>query len=312
MFLRHQSVFQSFSLFLAYAGHLSLGDSSTFVGPIFENEARDVINRLRSKLFSWATTTSDVRSRSDFVVESGRSPQFDLFGYSVGDSAGPCVDIAEDGVIVVPPQLARVPPTATIAPPSGSSITASNSSDSPIEKCQQLETALAFLQRRFRDRTDAAEVVDITDIVGAALLVFAAQASGAQTPKRGRAHQLADAVVLVRRCAGPLMQRLINAGRLLVIDLSPQDAPQSAAERANFSFMKKLADALMKQQYALARVVARLEAISILDVPSATAASTHKPTLAEGKSARISRKVQVDLNRRRAKICDVRETTVQH
>jgi hypothetical protein len=289
-------------------GALSIGDSSSHVGPLFENEARDVLNALRSSIFPWATTVTQFESRDDFSDDSEHRPrQFDLFAYSDGDSAGPCVGDPGRGVAVVLPtgQVARVPAQAKSPPPetesaaaaSAAPSSASSEETSPMDespdrkcvvgevyggwrkdseeaKCHQLESELVVLLKRFRDRNQSAGENDITQIVGAAVLVFAAEVSG--SAKRRRSSQLASAVALVRACAGPFMQRLMQAGRLVVVVLSPQQVPQSAAERDSFSILREVVK-------SVARIEARLDAQILATKPTSRLPPYSSPATAIAK-----------------------------
>ena len=255
----------------AFVGPPSIGDASTFVGPMFENEARDAVNALRPKLFPWATAVTAFVSRDDVGGDGGRRRprQFDLFAYSDGDDARPCVDDAGNGVRVVwpsgrfdhspalakPDMLLQTTASPTASPPA-SSTSSSRDETSPVddnpgrkyvvgevysgwsadaerEKCNQLEGELAVLSKRFCDRTSS-KPVDITQLVGAALLVFAMDACSAQK----RPAQLSSVVKRVQTHAGPLMRRLMHAGRLVVMLMCPDEAPVSAAERSRFAVLK--------------------------------------------------------------------------
>lgn len=293
-------------------GSLFSGDAlSTHVGPLFENEARNILNALRSRIFPWATSVSEFVSRDDVGADPEHRPrQFDLLAYSDGDTSLPCLDDPGNGVAVLEPLAARglsesdslhVParakclplPSTSSAPLSGSLVCVSASvspeetspmdklsdrkyvvgeaycgwrSDSEENKCHQLETELELLSKRFCERSLQPEVADITQIVGAAVLVFAAASRGSAKPNR-RSAQLKSATALVKRHAGPRMQRLMQAGRLVLVVLSPQQAPQSAAEREGFSMLKSLA----KSQ---ARLEALMEAVlSVAALPLSASAA---------------------------------------
>lgn len=316
-------------------GSLFSGDaSSTHAGPLFENEARSVLNSLRSKIFPWATSVSAFVSRDDVSADAERRPrQFDLFAYSDGDSALPCLDDPGNGVAVLGPapglsdslparEKRRPLPATSAALLSGSPASASASSeetspmdilpdrkyvvgeaycgwrsDSEENKCHQLETELEVLSKRFCERTQQSEVVDITQLVGAAVLVFAAASRGSAKPKR-RSAQLKSAAALVRKHAGPRMQRLMQAGRLVVVVLSPQQAPQSAAERESFSMLKLLAksharlEALMEAVLSVAALApsASSAAASALpaavhSVPDQSGVQVSRASLAHGGAA---------------------------
>jgi hypothetical protein len=125
------------------------------------------------------------------------------------------------------------------------------------EKCVQLETELVLLLRRHADRTCtppaasapaavgssmasvARGATDITEIIGAAVLVFSALPRGSAAM---RPQQLSDAACLVQTHAGPLIRRLMSAGRMLVAILGPHRAPSACAERESFAILRTAAD----------------------------------------------------------------------
>jgi hypothetical protein len=108
------------------------------------------------------------------------------------------------------------------------------------EKAQQLETLIEYLKRRWEDRHESIEglprVTDITQIVGAAALVFSSSS------EVGRARQLQRAEELVGRKAAqlPNLRRLAAAGRLVVIMLEKGQAPNTHFQRFMASQSQRL------------------------------------------------------------------------
>lgn len=250
----------------------SMYGTSTHVGGIFEREARDVLNSVRAKIFPWATSVTYFISRDDVTDSSSAHRQFDLFGYADGDNGMSCKDDPTAGVKVVQ-QAALQPSRDTVRekPAPADMVVSSRGQSSPLddnatrkhvvgelysgcdeeteaEKCNQLETLLAFLLQRHNDRTGS-KITDITDILGAAVLVFAAQtirvSSTTWTAQQERA------VSLVQLNSGPNMKRLISSGRLVVAALKSEQVPSTAAERDNFAALMSIKADLEELKHAL-------------------------------------------------------------
>jgi hypothetical protein len=107
------------------------------------------------------------------------------------------------------------------------------------EKVEQLETLIEYLKRRWEDRHESIEglprVTDITQIVGAAALVFSSS-------EVARASALERAEELVARKAAklPNLRRLAAAGRLVVIMLEKGQAPNTHFQRFMASQSQRL------------------------------------------------------------------------
>jgi len=173
--------------------------------------------------------------------------QVDLFCYCAGDSRAPCAELSESGIRLVlaeddgelvPPQAAAGLPAPTNFSPFDKSrmgphkyfvgeVYSGHVIETRVEKVRQLETELAFLCGRFCDRTNIA-ITDVTQLIGAAALVFPVEH---KVGSKSRAEQFPAVLKLVRAAAGPVLQRLMRAGRLLLVLLTPQQAPASFATR---------------------------------------------------------------------------------
>ena len=93
------------------------------------------------------------------------------------------------------------------------------------EKVRQLDTAVDFIVRRFVDRTGL-PVTDTTEVVGGAILFFS-------STKMARRDTLAALFKVVQQSLGShlRLQRLSQAGRLLLIVLDRSQTPNSYAQR---------------------------------------------------------------------------------
>ena len=106
-------------------------------------------------------------------------------------------------------------------------------------KVQQLDTLCAFLKARWVEQHEGegvAAVTDVTELVGAAALVF----SAGDAPRRA-ALSVAMALVAAALPACPNLARLSRAGRLLVLVLEKSQAPNTHFQRVVASNLARLA-----------------------------------------------------------------------
>ena len=239
------------AVYRRHAPLLPAGKSVTeIVGFTFEQEAATVLRgRTLHSVCAWATELTELEGRDEVsYMVPDTSPdaapgatkkvrrQVDLFCYCSGDTLAECTGVAEAGVRVVGradgDAFVRALPAVGVAadaefsPPNRrgplkyfvGEIYSGEDKQSRIDKVRQLESALEFLCHRFTDRTEIV-IVDPTQLIGAAMLVFPTLAG------TSRSDQFDAALTLVRTSAGPLLQRLIRAGRLALTLLTPEQAP---------------------------------------------------------------------------------------
>lgn len=215
-----------------------------FVGPTFEGEARDALSRVLLDTCPWlADDSSGLMART--LDCGGDTRQADVFGY-VREKDGPqglapSISAPGSGLRVL---LAPGPPGGAPAPaaphpiPAGAAFSPYDARRMGPHKCIcavaysgaselrrkskliQLETLLQFTAQRWTDRTGTA-VEDITSLIAMAGVVFFAGA----TP---RAIVLSVACRMVAAEAGPLVLRLMQAGRFFVMVLDKAQAPTSS------------------------------------------------------------------------------------
>ena len=96
------------------------------------------------------------------------------------------------------------------------------------DKVEQLESLCGLLLRRWEDLHPGRPepVADVTEIVGAAALVF----SAGERPRRVVLDEVAGLVS--RRATGAALRRLIAAGRLFVAVLEKSQSPNTFFQRA--------------------------------------------------------------------------------
>ena len=218
------------------------------VAAIFEEEARAALRHIIRRVCPWAADFSDVITRSsvEFGGDDGAAEtrQVDVFCYVSGDTLGECADERESGAVVVREVgVASAPALRAAAISEGASFSPADrsvtgphkyiigeaySGENPetiAEKICQLDTAVDFIVRRFEDRSGKA-LADPTEVIGAAMLFFPATS-------RTRRDTLAAIVGVVRQCLGSnrRLQRLAQAGRLLLVVLDRSQTPHSFAQR---------------------------------------------------------------------------------
>lgn len=239
----------------------------TVVGPTFEGEARSVLGSIFREVCPWATSNSDIISR--MLDRDGNSREGDLMCYLEGDTLGPCTALPSHGVRVVevaPPNVA-VPPLPAIELPASTQFSPTDLAHRGPhkyfigesysgadrarmrEKVAQLETLCGILQQRWEAQHEGARPVeDLTEVVGAAALVFSAGDSG-------RRVVLGEAVELVSRNAGQHLRRLIAASRLFVVMLDKGQSPLTVFQRATVAALETSA----RQMAALSGDVAAVK-----------------------------------------------------
>jgi len=220
---------------------------SEIVGPIFEEESRAALRHIMRRICPWAADFSDITTRSSIELsgEDGavEARQVDIFCYVAGDTLGECEDERESGAVVLrqegrafSPALCAAaiaegapfsPADRSVVGPHKNIIGEAYSGKNPrtiADKIRQLDTAVDFIVRRFEDRSGI-PVTDTTEVVGAAMLLFSST--------KARRDTLADIVELAQQSLGShlRLQRLAQAGRLLLVVLDRSQAPQTFAQR---------------------------------------------------------------------------------
>jgi hypothetical protein len=108
------------------------------------------------------------------------------------------------------------------------------------DKVLQLETLCERLKLRWQDQQADVEglppVSDVTQVVGAAALIFSAGEEGT----RKQALQEAQVLVSRRAASCPNLARLARAGRLLVLVLDRSQAPNTLFQRLVASHLVRL------------------------------------------------------------------------
>ena len=231
----------------------------------------------------WATAHSRLLSRKLDRGDDAR--EADVLCYVAGDTLGPCESLSVHGVVAleVPDAapLLPLPPAALAAgarfSPTDAARTGPHkyflaevysgaSKERMAEKVAQLETLCSFVRSRWLEQAEhvGVPIDDITELVGAAALVF----SAGDTPRR---LVLERTVAAVRAAAvGPNLSRLARARRLLVIVLDTSQSPVTFSQRAVAARLEALDDDLaglrsavgaLKGDFAgLCSAVARIEA----------------------------------------------------
>ena len=163
------------------------------VGPTFEHEARIVISSVLREVCPWVTDHSAVLSRT--LDRDGNGREGDIMCYLKGDGLAPCVPAPAHGVAVVGmaagtaaaeslpplalPEGERFSPTdmSRLGPHKYFVAEAYSGASEPrrLRKVSQLETLVGYMRQRWAAQHDGAPaVLDVTQLVGAAALVFSA------------------------------------------------------------------------------------------------------------------------------------------
>ncbi len=245
---------------------------SEVVGPTFESEARDLLRSFIRALCPWARDHSSLVTRGPHT--GGSTRQADIMCLVEGDTLAPCAALPVEGARVVelrapearPLPAMPLPAEREFSPPDDATRTGPHKyfiavaysgqrEDEWGARAQQLEAQIEFARRRWEDWHEGVEglprVTDVTQIVGAAALIFL---SG----KSSRQQQLQRAEELVARAEAhlPHLRRLAAAGRLVVIVLERSQTPNTYFQRA----MAAQSEGLSGQIAALTGLVAGLAA----------------------------------------------------
>jgi hypothetical protein len=255
---------------------------SEVVGPTFEGEARDIVSALFRELCPWATDRSPLLSRT--LNRGGNQREADVMCYVEGDSLAPCAALAASGACLVGlpgpalPALPSMPlpPGRRFSPTDGSrkgphkyflaGVYCGPKAKVWTEKTVQLETLCQRLRIRWQDQHAGLEglppVTDVTQVVGAAALIFSA-GDGARLDVLGEAQQRV-ARSIAAQC--PNLARLAAAGRLLLIVLDKAQAPSTFVQRSVSVHLERLRGVpedlagLRREMAELARGMAELAA----------------------------------------------------
>jgi hypothetical protein len=131
----------------------------------------------------------------------------------------------------------RTPRGAAPTSTSWGSVQRAKASHHGCDKVAQLESTVAHLRTRWADQHPGSGgiVSDITQVVGAAALLF----SAGDTPRR-MALDAADALVTRTLRTFPNLGRLASAGRLFVMMLESSQCPNTCFQRAVATDLKRL------------------------------------------------------------------------
>ena len=229
------------------------------VGPTFEDEARKALEAVFREACPWAGQHSPLLSRS--LDRGGNAREADVMCYVEGDALTPCESLPIHGVRRVhleelpgeralPLAAAEVPPGVRFSPTDsqhvgphkyvlGEAYSGARSS-TMADKVRQLDTLLQFLCARWEDRAHAPALEDVTQLVGAAVLLFCA-GDAPRHLELDRAVALVTSVVLGEGGSGlASLARLARAGRLLVMVLDKSQSPATYFQRAVAVDLKRL------------------------------------------------------------------------
>jgi hypothetical protein len=219
---------------------------SEAVGPIFEGEVRDVMSSLFRELCPWASDHSPLLSRT--LNRGGNQREADIMCYVEGDNLAPCAALATSGACLINFPIPAMPPMPAMSLPAGRRFSPTDASRKGphkyflaevysgqktkvwADKVVQLETLCERLKIRWEDQhagvVELPPVTDITQVVGAAALIF----SGGDGNRFEVLRKAQEKVTHVAaQC--PNLARLAVAGRLLVIVLDMSQAPSTYVQR---------------------------------------------------------------------------------
>ena len=234
----------------------SLPSISHIAGPTFEHEARELVGNIFRELCPWTTDHSRLLTRN--LDRGGNGREADIMCYTVGDTLLPCVAQPQHGASLVQPPLPPAPALPPMPLPAGerfspmdaartgphkyflAEIYCGHQQSVRSEKVQQLETLCEYMKGRWEDQHEGVEglrrVEDITQVVGAAALVFSAGDESRMVVLRQAEGMVTRSVA---RC--PNLQRLAAAGRLLVVVLDKSQAPNTYFQRAILAQTERVA-----------------------------------------------------------------------
>lgn len=244
------------------AGEMEAISLSSFLGDMFEIDAQRELTNMIRMICPFSADISPIISRK---AESGRRApasstrdlrQIDLVAYLGGvDAMGqPCRSFVADGVSLIFPRGVDAvvePALPALAALGGGHESrrrfsdADSSRDMPqkyfvaeaysgikhhkqLAKLAELDTLLTFLFSRWQEKHSSHAPADITEVVGAAALVFAA-------PARMRTALLEEVLPALREAlvsgSRPSALRLAKAGRLLLVILDTSQQVFTERER---------------------------------------------------------------------------------
>ena len=219
------------------------------------------LEHILKNLCPWLAQPSELQYRDMENPSRHTSRDADIFCYLNETSQGQCQSGPSKGlrVVTATPALPAAPPLARSATlhfspyditrkgPQKYFLAEAYSGENEVtreEKLVQLETLIAFTKLRWEDRTGTT-IGDITSIIGVAGLVFAAG-------KESRLTTLGKAAALVKKHAGPLIKRLMQAGRFFVFVLEESQMP-------NTSFQREMGAAVAATANTVAALDAKLD-----------------------------------------------------
>ncbi len=248
---------------------------SEAVGPTFEQEARDVVSALFRELCPWIKDHSPLLSRR--LEIGGTHREADVMCYVHSDTLLPCVALPQHGAYLAELPCPAMPPLPPMPLPAGQRFSPTDASRMGphkyflaevysgqqeykwIEKAQQLDTLCSFFMARWQDRHPGMPAVtDVTQIVGAAALIFSAGASG-----RKEVVMRAQEVVTAHIAAScPNLIRLAAAGRLLVIMLDKMQAPVTLFQRSVAAHLESIPEELAGVRREMGGLTALVESLA--------------------------------------------------
>lgn len=251
---------------------------TAFAGPAFQAEATVALQHILKNVCPWLAQPSELQYRDIENEQRGTSRDADIFCYIKETSQGQCQSVPTKGlrVVTAAPLLPAAPPLALPAgqrqfSPYDASRTgpqkyflaeaySGENEETREDKLEQLETLIAFTKQRWEDRTGRPGAVrDITSIIGVAGLVLAAG-------EESRPTALAQAVTVVKDHAGPLVKRLMQAGRFFVLVLEKAQMPNTA-------FQREMGAAAAATASAVEALSAKLDQVLAVGGPVAAAAA---------------------------------------
>lgn len=233
------------------------------------------------ELCPWATDHSRLLTRT--LDRDGNGREADIMCYTEGDNLLPCAAQPQLGASLVQSPSPATPPLPPMPLPAGARFSPTDAmrkgphkyflaeiycgrkASTRKEKLQQLETLCEFIKGRWEDQHEGLaglpRVKDITQVVGAAALVFSAGEE-----RRAEVLKQAEDMVARRVVRCPNLLRLAAAGRLLVIVLDNSQAPNTFFQRVVVAQTERLQgipeqlERLALQNSELARGLAELAA----------------------------------------------------
>jgi hypothetical protein len=231
------------------------------------------------EVFPWLRSHSRLVSRQLELPAEG-TPEADLLCYTDADSLQPSVSSAVHGVrlvelgdgVVKPPREALPIPAGLGFSPADRERSGPHkyilgeaycgAQGSAMEaKVRQLDALVSFMLRRWNDRSPESGAEDVTQLVGAGVLVFCAGTK----PRRQVLDSAAALVARVVAGAGcPSLRRLAHAGRLVVMVLEQAQCPLTTSQRAVAERLDHLAAIVEKSAAAAEKNSEQMENLTEL------------------------------------------------